>query len=97
MLTANSITAHRNTSVVTSLVASQPRVQASVLQTANQDEYMIDVSVDVGDSDDENEEYNVESILDVETRIVDGRPVRYYLIKWEGDWENTWEPQENVG
>lgn len=49
------------------------------------------------DGDDDDLEYNVERILDVETRVVDGKNARYYLIKWEGDWEDTWEPQENVG
>jgi len=67
-------------------------MKSSVSQTVDQDEEMLDV-----DGDDDDLEYNVERILDVETRVVDGKNARYYLIKWEGDWEDTWEPQENVG
>merc|ERR1712126_654122 len=45
-------------------------------------------------SDEEEEEYSVEKILDKRTK---GGKVEY-LIKWEGypDSENTWEPQDNL-
>jgi hypothetical protein len=50
--------------------------------------------------DDENDEYEVENILDDEWRedkdSKTGR-TRYYLIKWVGDYDNTWEPKVNVG
>jgi hypothetical protein len=50
--------------------------------------------------DDENDEYEVEDILDDEWRddkdSKNGR-TRYYLIKWVGDYDNTWEPKVNVG
>lgn len=50
------------------------------------------------EEEDEDEAWNVERILDDETRIIreDGKKQTYYLIKWEGDYEDTWEPSENV-
>merc|ERR1712179_421541 len=51
--------------------------------------------VPVEDVDEEETEYEVESIVD--NRVVDG--VTEYLVKWKG-WENeedqTWEPEENL-
>lgn len=43
--------------------------------------------------------WNVVQILDDETRTIDedGTTQTYYLIKWEGEYEDTWEPSENVG
>ena len=43
------------------------------------------------ESEEEEEEYEVESILD--ERVVSG--VRYFMVKWKGYKETTWEPQEN--
>jgi hypothetical protein len=69
--------------------------KASASPSALEDE--VD-AIPVGD--DENDEYEVEDILDDEWRddkdAKDGR-TRYYLIKWAGDWDNTWEPAVNVG
>jgi hypothetical protein len=49
------------------------------------------------DDDDDDDEYEVEDILGEEYRDdIDGRSL-YYLIKWVGDWDNTWEPAANVG
>ena len=36
-------------------------------------------------------------ILKEQTRKKNGKSVLYYLIEWEGDWYNSWEPAENVG
>jgi hypothetical protein len=68
--------------------------KASASPSALEDEDEVDaIPVD----DDENDEYEVEDILDDEWRDdKDGR-TRYYLIKWVGDWDNTWEPAVNVG
>jgi hypothetical protein len=69
--------------------------KASASPSALEDE--VD-AIPVGD--DENDEYEVEDILDDEWRddkdSKDGRTL-YYLIKWVGDWDNTWEPAVNVG
>lgn len=47
------------------------------------------------DVEDENEydEWEVDDII--EDAILDDR--RWYLVKWVGDWDNTWEPAENIG
>lgn len=50
------------------------------------------------DEEDDEPEYEVDSILADEYRLdKKQKPVLYYLIKWVGDWDNTWEPAENVG
>jgi DNA invertase Pin-like site-specific DNA recombinase len=36
--------------------------------------------------------YPVDRLLDV--RIINGK--KYYLVKWEGKYKNTWEPEENI-
>jgi hypothetical protein len=47
---------------------------------------------------DEESEYEVRQILKHEVRYTrDGKPDYWYLIDWVGDWDNTWEPAENVG
>jgi len=28
---------------------------------------------------------------------VKGKEVKYYKIRWEGEWDDTWEPEQNVG
>jgi Chromo (CHRromatin Organisation MOdifier) domain len=49
------------------------------------------------DEDDESE-YEVETILADEYRLDKKQnPVLWYLIKWVGDWDHTWEPAANVG
>ena len=46
----------------------------------------------------EEEGYDVECILDEDTRLVaGGKTITYYLLKWAGDWDDTWEPEENIG
>jgi hypothetical protein len=47
-----------------------------------------------GESDDSEEEYEVESIID--KKIVRGKT--FYKVKWEGfdDTHNTWEPLEHL-
>jgi hypothetical protein len=46
----------------------------------------------------EETEYEVRQILDHELRYKpDGTPDTWYLIQWVGDWDNTMEPEENVG
>jgi hypothetical protein len=43
-------------------------------------------------------EYEVDAILADQYRMdKKQKPVLWYLIKWVGDWENTWEPAKNVG
>jgi hypothetical protein len=49
------------------------------------------------EEEDDDNEYDVEAILDEEWRTVKGKEVKYYKIRWEGEWEDTWEPEQNVG
>ncbi len=28
---------------------------------------------------------------------MNGREVKFYKIRWEGEWDDTWEPEQNVG
>jgi hypothetical protein len=50
-----------------------------------------------GEEDDE-EEYEVDAILDdMYRKNKKGKLGLWYLIKWVGEWANTWEPAENVG
>lgn len=42
-------------------------------------------------------EYDVEAIIGEKWRTIKGNEVLFYFIKWQGDWENTWEPANNVG
>ena len=50
------------------------------------------------DDEDDEPEYEVDAILADEYRMdKKQKPVLYYLIKWVGDWDDTWEPAENVG
>jgi hypothetical protein len=50
---------------------------------------------DLGDDGAESE-YELHQILDEEIRKEKGKHVVYYLIDWVGDYDNTWEPAENV-
>ena len=43
------------------------------------------------------EEYEIRQILEREIRYSDGKPEFWYKIQWLGDWDNTWEPEENIG
>jgi chromodomain-containing protein len=42
----------------------------------------------------------VKRLENMSTQNVDGKPVRYFLVRWEGDWppgqNPTWEPEENI-
>lgn len=50
------------------------------------------------EDEDEESEYEVDTILADEYRMNQKqKPVLWYLIKWVGNWDNTWEPAENVG
>jgi hypothetical protein len=52
----------------------------------------------LSDEEDSEEEYEVDCILKDEMRTSnDGKRRLYYLIKWEGNWADTWEPAINVG
>lgn len=42
-------------------------------------------------------EYDVDAIVGEKWRTIKGKEVMFYFIKWQGDWENTWEPAGNVG
>ncbi|CZR51017.1 uncharacterized protein PAC_00892 [Phialocephala subalpina] len=47
---------------------------------------------------DSDEEYEVDYIVDDKyQKDTKGKKVRYYYIKWVGDWPNSWEPETNVG
>ncbi|KAE9381238.1 hypothetical protein N431DRAFT_424827 [Stipitochalara longipes BDJ] len=53
---------------------------------------------DEEEDEDDEPEYEVDAILADEIRMdKKQKPVLYYLIKWVGDWANTWEPAGNVG
>ena len=50
------------------------------------------------EGEDDEPEYEVDAILADQYRMdKKQKPVLWYLIKWVGEWENTWEPAENVG
>ncbi|KAE8448367.1 hypothetical protein EG329_009611 [Mollisiaceae sp. DMI_Dod_QoI] len=45
-----------------------------------------------------DEVYDVDEILGEKfQKNKKGKMVKYYLIKWVGNWPNSWEPHENVG
>ena len=44
----------------------------------------------------EEPEWDVRGILDHQTKRIDGQRVTYYLIDWEGDYDPSWEPAENI-
>jgi hypothetical protein len=48
------------------------------------------------ESDEDESEYELHQILDEQMRRENGKQVLYYLINWVGDYDNTWEPAENV-
>ncbi|KAG9243133.1 hypothetical protein BJ878DRAFT_481391 [Calycina marina] len=48
-------------------------------------------------SDNDGEEYTINRILQSRIEVTTGKPKKHYLIKWEGNWPDTWEPEENVG
>lgn len=49
------------------------------------------------DVDEGSEEtWEIHGILDDEMRRVNGQLVRHYLCDWVGDYEPTWEPEENI-
>jgi hypothetical protein len=48
--------------------------------------------------EDTDSEYELRQILKHKVRVTeDGKPDIWYLIDWVGEWDNTWEPAENVG
>ncbi|KAF4619049.1 hypothetical protein G7Y89_g14796 [Cudoniella acicularis] len=50
------------------------------------------------ESEEDNSEWEVKDILADEVRkVAKGKLKLYYLIRWVGDWDDTWEPEENVG
>jgi hypothetical protein len=62
-----------------------------------EDEQIMGTEV-LSDEQDSEEEYEVDCILKDEIRTGnDGKRRLYYLIKWVGDWDDTWEPAINVG
>lgn len=48
------------------------------------------------ENDPNEPEYELHQILDEEIRYEYGQPVKYYLIDWVGDYDNSWEPEDNV-
>jgi hypothetical protein len=48
------------------------------------------------EEEDDEEAWDIHGILDDEFRPVDGYMVRHYLCEWVGDYDPTWEPEENV-
>ncbi|KAH6671378.1 hypothetical protein B0J14DRAFT_595925 [Halenospora varia] len=49
------------------------------------------------EEDDEDEEWEVDYIkADKMRKASDGKRKLHYLIKWVGDWDDSWEPAENV-
>jgi hypothetical protein len=48
------------------------------------------------ENDQDEPEYELHQILDEEIRYEYGQPVRYYLIDWVGNYDNSWEPEDNV-
>ena len=45
-----------------------------------------------------DEAYNVEDILDHKMeKTQKGKMTKFYYIKWEGDYEHSWEPEAHVG
>lgn len=56
-------------------------------------------SPEPAEEEDHEVEYEIDEIVadDVRTEGKRGKTVVYYLIKWIGDYPNSWEPFENVG
>lgn len=48
------------------------------------------------DSDSEESEYELNQIVDEDVRYDNGKRVLYYLIDWVGNYDNSWEPADNV-
>jgi hypothetical protein len=55
-----------------------------------------DVEEDEKEEEDSNETWDIHGLLDDEMRRVNGQLVRHYLVEWVGDWDPTWEPEQNV-
>jgi hypothetical protein len=68
-------------------------------------EYGVEVEEDeivgaevLSEEEDYDAEYEIDKIMDDEMRKgEDGKQRLYYLIKWVGTWDDTWEPAFNVG
>lgn len=66
-----------------------------VLISDNDDEFDINSEMDVSLGDPllgQNDTYEVDKLLD--SKIKKGKT--YYLVKWQGNYSNSWEPEENI-
>ncbi|KAH8602620.1 hypothetical protein B0O99DRAFT_4441 [Bisporella sp. PMI_857] len=93
---ANYISPYSNPKSSAFVAASIPQKSSPrppVLQVESGD----DMEIAEFEDDEEQEEYSVDRILGEEMRLLNGEMVRHYHIQWEGDWDNTWEPEYNVG
>lgn len=62
-----------------------------------EDDIIIGAEV-LSDEEDSEAEWEVDMILDEKMqKSADGKKRRFYLIKWEGEYDDTWEPAGNVG
>ena len=46
--------------------------------------------------EDDDEEYEVEKIIRMKTKLVSGKKYKFFLLKWVGYRELTWEPLSNL-
>ena len=70
----------------------------SLAQAAVEDEDTDSPEEDEDQLAESEPEYEVNKIIRHETRYSeDGKPEEWYLINWVGDWDDTWEPAENIG
>ena len=47
--------------------------------------------------DGDQEFYEVKAIVDDKIEVIGGKRRLFYLIHWKGSWDDTWEPEKNVG
>lgn len=101
----------RSSSSRSSVALKGPTKSHSLKVSKEQSEYFVNMMMKLEDEEDEREDeredekkdgeedeevWEIHGILDDEWLPVDGTLVRHYLCEWVGDYEPTWEPEENV-
>ena len=49
------------------------------------------------EGEDDGEQYEVKALIDHKTEVIKGRRRLFYLVHWQGSWDDTWEPAKNIG
>jgi hypothetical protein len=80
-----------------SMVSGEQSKYFASMKMKQNGEEDFDVVQETGDDERKSEEsWDIHGILDDEMRRVNGQLVRHYLCEWAGDWDPTWEPEQNV-